>query len=393
MDRKVLNRNVPLLYVFRMLHNVVFFAPVIVVFLNANGLSMTEVMVLQTIFAVGLILLEVPSGFLADLAGRKVTLVLGSVLLVVGAAIYSVGTVFWNFAIAEIFWATAASLISGSDTAMLYDTLVAQDRAGKYKRIEGNAYSLMLVAGVVATTAGGFLATVDLRLPLYATAAFFVLSIPASLLLREPPREKGGHPRGRLYYFYKIHRFALYKNREVRWLILLGAMLMCMGIVYFWLYQPYFEACGIPLFYFGVIFGLYNLVAAASSKFAEPLERWIGRRLSVLTLPLLLGASALLSAFIITPLSFLFILLAQFVRGFSAPVLNDYLNRLVWSDKRATVMSIRNLISRLMFAVTSPVIGALVDIYDVQTALIATGAAVLAFGAVLVVVMLKARVI
>ena len=102
MDRKTLNRNVPLLYVFRMLHNVVFFAPVIVVFLNANGLSMTEVMVLQTIFAAGLIVLEVPSGFLADLAGRKITLVLGSVLLVVGAAIYGVGTAFWTFTIAEI---------------------------------------------------------------------------------------------------------------------------------------------------------------------------------------------------------------------------------------------------------------------------------------------------
>jgi MFS family permease len=370
MDRNVLKQNVPLLYIFRMLHDVVFFAPIIVVFLNANGLSMTEVMVLQTIFSVGLIVLEVPSGFLADLAGRKVTLVLGSVLLAVGAAIYSISTAFWNFTIAEIIWAVAVSLISGSDTAMLYDTLVVQNRADEYKRIEGNAYSLTLVANVVATTVGGFLATVHLRLPFYATAAFFVLLVPVAFFLREPPREKGGHPRGRLYYLYKIHRFALYKNREVRWLILLGAMLMGMGTIYFWLYQPYFGLCGIPLVYFGV-----------------------GKRLSVLTLPTALAASALLSAFIVTPLSFMFILLAQFVRGFSAPVLNDYLNRLVWSDKRATVMSIRNLFGRFIFSITSPAIGALVVIYDVQTALIATGAAVLASGVVLVVVMLKARVI
>ncbi len=251
----------------------------------------------------------------------------------------------------------------------------------------------MLVGSVVATTAGGFMAAAYLRLPFYLTAGAFVLLIPMSLLLHEPPREKGGHPRGRLYYLYKIHRFALYKNREVRWLIFLGAMLMGTGTVYFWLYQPYFELCGIPLVYFGVIFGLFNLFAAASSKFAAPLERLIGRCLSVFALPSALGASALLSAFIVTPFSFLFILPAQFVRGFSAPVLNDYLNRLVWSDKRATVMSIRNLFSRFLFSVTSPAIGALVDIYDVQTALIATGAAVLAFGIVLVVVMLKDRII
>ncbi len=127
-DRKNLRFNVPLLYVFRVFHDAVFFAPIIVVFLNRNGLSMTEIMVLQTIFSVGLIILEVPSGFLADIVGRKVTLVLGSVLLTVGAGLYSVGINFWNFAVAEIIWAFAASLISGSDTAMLYDTLVAQGR-------------------------------------------------------------------------------------------------------------------------------------------------------------------------------------------------------------------------------------------------------------------------
>ncbi|MCP4231806.1 MAG: MFS transporter [bacterium] len=393
MKQRRLQRNIPLLYVFRMLHMAVFFAPIIVVFFERNGLNMMQVMLLQTVFSVTLLVLEVPSGFIADITGRKVTLIIGSATLFIGVIVYSLGHSFLYFLVAEILWAIAGSLISGSDTAMLYDTLKATGREDDYKRIEGNAYSLMLIGGVISTTLGGFAAELDIRLPFYLTAALFALLLPVSLLLVEPPREKGGHERGRLYYFYKIHRFALYKNKEVRWLLLFGAVLTAFGITHFWLYQPYFELTGIPLFYFGLIFGLFNLVAAAASKWAHNIEKLLRKRISVILLPVLQGASPLLMAFILTPFSFLLIIPGQFVRGFGGPIIKDYINRHVWSDKRATVLSIMNLLSRVIFAISAPIIGWAVDVYSVQAALIALGIAALASGAVLVAVMLKDRVI
>ena len=98
-------------------------------------------------------------------------------------------------------------------------------------------------------------------------------------------------------------------------------------------------------------------------------------------------------AFILSPFSFLLILPAQFVRGFGGPIIKDYINRHVWSDKRATVLSIMNLLSRVIFAISAPIVGWTVDVYSVQTALIAVGIAALASGAVLVVLMLKDRVV
>jgi MFS family permease len=320
-------------------------------------------------------------------------LIIGSSTLFVGVIVYSLGQSFWHFLIAEVLWAVAGSFISGSDTAMLYDTLKAMDREDDYKSIEGNAYSLMLVGGVISTTLGGFAAELDIRLPFYLTAVLFAVLFPVSLLLVEPPREKGGHERGRLYYFYKIHRFALYKNKEVRWLLILGAVLTAVGISHFWLYQPYFELTGVPLFYFGLIFGMLNLVAAASSKWAHNIEKLLRKRFSIIVLPLFQGISPLLMAFILTPVSFLLILPGQFVRGFGGPVIRDYINRHVWSDKRATVLSIMNLLSRVIFSISAPIIGWVVDIYSVQIALIAIGIAALASGAVLVVLMLKDKVI
>lgn len=98
---------------------------------------------------------------------------------------------------------------------MLYDTLLAQGRADHYQRVGGQANFLALNVSAVASVAGGLMGTVDLRLPFYAAAAAFGVGTVVALATWEPPRRPGGHPRGELYYLYKIGRFALYKNAEV----------------------------------------------------------------------------------------------------------------------------------------------------------------------------------
>ena len=338
MTHEALKRNIPLLYAARLCGNLVFFVPVIVIFFQARGLSMTQVMLLQTAFAVAVVALEVPSGFFADRVGRRPSIFLGAGAVTAACVVYGTGYGFGQFLAAELLWAAGASLISGADTAVLYDTLLALGREDKYQKIEGHASFLALSGAAAAAVVGGFVATAGLRLTFYLTAAALAGAVVVALFLREPPRSKGGHPRGELYFLYKIGRFALYKNVEVRWLILLAALINGLGTVAFWLYQPYFELCRIPLPYFGLIFALFNVFAAFSGKIAFAVERAIGKRLTLICLPVLLGASLVAMAAFVTPFGFLFVLFAQFVRGFSHPVIADYINRHTWSDKRATVM-------------------------------------------------------
>ncbi len=394
MDADRLRRNVRLLYAVRVCENLAgFMAPIIVVFLFGRGLNMTQVMLLETIFAAALAILEVPSGFFADRVGRRVSLAMGLGGITVGAVVYALGRGFADFAVAELLWAVGASLVSGTDTALLYDSLAALGREGEYQKLEGHASFLGFGAAAVASIAGGFLGSVDLRLPFVATAAAVAAGAVFSLAAVEAPRRPGGHPRGELYYMYKIGRFALYKNAEVRWLILFAALLGGMGTVGFWLYQPYFKACGISLPYFGLIFALFNVFAAFSGKAAFAIERAVGKRWALVSLPVLLaGALGAMAAFI-TPFGFLFVLFAQFVRGFSHPVLQDYINRHTWSDKRATVMSIKNLASRLVFIATAPFVGLAVDYADVRLGLAAAGGVTIFIGVLLILALRRDRVI
>ncbi len=393
MNRMKLERNIPVIYLSKVTMNLIFFGPVIVLFLLAQGLSLTRIMVLQTAFSIALVIFEVPSGFFADRIGRKHSIIIGVFALSIGCLVYSLGYTFRVFLVAEIIWALGLAFISGCDEALLYDTLAAMKREGEFQKIQGRAHLVMLSTFAVCALLGGYLGSIHLRWALYATFIGITIGIPVLFFLVEPPRIKGGHKRGELYYLYKIGRFALYKNREVRWLIWFGALAFGTSLLGFWLYQPYLKEAGVPVIWFGVIFACFNVFAAMSSAVAHRVTRRFGKALSLSSIPLSIGLSNLLMAWVIRPIGVIFVLGQQFGRGFSNPVISDYLNRQVWADKRATVNSLRSLFGRVIFIATAPMIGLLVDRTSVFWGLQAVGLFTLVAGAFLLMMMRKDHVI
>jgi len=136
-ELKGLESNIWKLYLFKMLYGFFLSIPIIVLFWQENGLSMFEVMVLQGIFAVAVIVLEVPSGYFADRYGRRNTLMTASLFATLGLMIYSFGYGFIDFLIAETVWAVGVSLVSGADSAMFYDTLIELGKEQTYKEKMG----------------------------------------------------------------------------------------------------------------------------------------------------------------------------------------------------------------------------------------------------------------
>ena len=76
--------------------------PVVVPFMESKGLDMAAILSLQAIFAAVIVLLEVPSGYLADVLGRKLTLVIGSLFYGIGNSLLVVADGFWGLAAFEI---------------------------------------------------------------------------------------------------------------------------------------------------------------------------------------------------------------------------------------------------------------------------------------------------
>ena len=186
--QKHLKSNIRKIYLYKSLFGMIFPVPIMVLFWQDNGLNLTQVMILQSLFSIAVVFLEVPSGYFADIVGRKKTLIIAGGALVCAVSVYSIGDNFLHFLIAEMLFACGFSLISGTDSAFVYDTLQEIHTEQQYQEVYGKIHFYHLVALAFSNVSGGLLATINLRVPFYTTIPFFLLLLPTAASLQEPPK-------------------------------------------------------------------------------------------------------------------------------------------------------------------------------------------------------------
>ena len=121
-ERKALKGNMWKFNVVNILQNMLFVIPIIVLFWQQNGLSLTQIMFLQSFFAIMAVVLEIPTGYFADIFGRKKSIVLGIFFWAMGVIGYSLSFNFFHFLIAEAFFGFGVAFLSGANTALIYDS-------------------------------------------------------------------------------------------------------------------------------------------------------------------------------------------------------------------------------------------------------------------------------
>ena len=137
-----LRRNLSSLYLVKVAKWMNLVMPIIVLFYKSNGMSMQDIFTLQAVYSFTLMVFEIPTGYFADTAGRRTSILIGSVFGFGGYLIYSLSAGFWQFAVAETILGCGMNLVSGADSAMLYDSLMSAGKSGKYTRYEGRISSI-----------------------------------------------------------------------------------------------------------------------------------------------------------------------------------------------------------------------------------------------------------
>ena len=133
-DKLLLKSNYQKVYLLNASWTFLVLMPVLIPFLKGIGLSMGEVFKLQALYALMVILLEIPSGYLSDIFGRKLILVISGVLHGIGFSLYPFADSFFILVIIQLINAIAMSLMSGTDISLLYDTHVALREKGSIGR-------------------------------------------------------------------------------------------------------------------------------------------------------------------------------------------------------------------------------------------------------------------
>ncbi len=391
MKLKGIHGNVLKYYLYKPLSQLEIMRVITVLFLLSNDLSFKQILLLQAIHAIIITVMEVPTGAFADIFGRKRTLISGSLLVATGCFFYCIGSEFAVFTLGELLWATGTAIISGADDALLYDTLKQENAEEQYKKIIGNIWSLIFLFEGGGSILGGLLATISLRIPIYATFVSFFTAVIIAFSFQEPEvytRESEAK-----LVFKQMKESVTYtlKKKILLLLILVAAVNYIFYAIGFYFYQPYMKAVSINVSLFGVIYFVYNGMSALGSRYASKIEEKTGAINAILLISILRYIPLIFMAILISPYSVVLLFSIGFSVGVAGPIFSFYINKHTPSEKRATIISLAVMSRTIGFSILSPLFGWLADLYSFYFSIFLSGVLLLVISTILLVYVRKRK--
>ncbi len=371
---------------------ILFSVPIIVLFWQDHGLSMTQIMLLQSLYEICVTLLEIPTGYIADIYGRRQSLIWGSLIHALGILYYAISSDFVWFMVAELIFAVGISLISGANSAFLYDMLLEKGQELRYKKVLGNSTFYMLIAMAVTNILWWFIGDVSFVWTFWLSFLFNIPSVFIAMSMKESKRSKKIIKKWYLHQLRLILKKSFVENKQLRYLLIWIGLIYGLNNIALWFYQIYFDTAWLSIVYFGFLFASFQIIAWLSWKYAHKIEEFLGQKKSIVLMLVLMGISYLLMWQFILIIWFLFVFLQQFVRWFSMVVFTDYINKLIDSENRATILSIQSMLYRLSYAVMIPFVWYIFDVYGLSQALMVSWISVFIIWFVFVLILIKNKI-
>jgi MFS family permease len=358
---KTTHSNIIKLYAFSFLQMTLFPMAIITLFWKDRiGLSLTQILLLQGILSVVMALMEYPSGYISDRIGYRVSLTLAALLGMVGWCVYTVAGTFAHVMVAEILLGISLAFISGSDSALLYETLKQEGSEQQYARHQGRMSGYAQAGEAMGAVFAGVLYAYAPLLPFFLQIGvwFLVLLITRSMV--EPHRDIAPHA-GHLAEALRTARYAFVENKTLRYTILLNSVLGIASFYPVWLIQPYMQHAGVSVTWFGPVWSGANLTVAFFSLTSHRANGFLGERFMVLLFLVLTVAGYLGLGLVGGMWGFLFYYLLTSMRGLRGPMMLNLTQKETPSANRAGILSLQSLCFRLLFVCTGPLVGMLAD--------------------------------
>ncbi len=376
-------RNIPLYYVFQFVRGFHFWLPIWFLFLQSqHGLSYAQIGVTEVLFGIVTIVAEVPTGAVADRFGRRIALGTGALGFAAATALFATLS-FPSLIVGYLGMAIARTLMSGSDNALLFDSLRQLKRTDEYERHAGRTQAVATASLLIATILSGPLVSIlDFRAVMMLSAAGMGTAGLIALALREPPRREADFAevtqpsdaqRSGAVVLHEIRAGIgiVLRTRSVLWAILLGGIMLATLDLPDFFIQPFIrshgvdpaEALDLGAIYSGLMLPSFVGIMLGSIL-AAPLAERLGER-RALPAVLAVGAIVFLPLLIVDHLA-LVVSLAALAATTAAlhPLAGGYINRRIPSDQRATVLSIFSLCAAVMITIMIGTAVVLVDAFD-----------------------------
>ncbi|MBT4805662.1 MFS transporter [Candidatus Woesearchaeota archaeon] len=369
-EKEVMNKNIWKFGLYNFIDHIRMIWMIKTLFLLWLGFNFTNMSIHESILALVIFLFEVPLGALADFIGKRKAIIISAGLHGVGFMLMGIMNVPVHYYFIAIIMGLAFSFFSGSDVALLYDSLKKVNREKEYKKIRGKINAIGQVGSIIGVFVGPALYLVNPRLGFLLTGAIYLLGAIVLLTMKEP------------YQFH--HKFTLkkhwqqtieslkfsFKHVQVRWIIFyffVGHIIY--ELVFAFFQQPILTNVGVTVEFFGILFAVMMGIRAIGAYFADHIEKLLKENLTLLLV--LLSQVAIFwflasgNLFVVVP----FIGLLYFIYGFEDVILEDYINAHISSNKRATVLSVQSMFHNAMMIIIFIVVGKAIDLFSMGTTL------------------------
>ena len=343
-------------------------------FLLDAGLSATAAFAANALFTAGMVLFEVPTGVVADTWGRRASYLLGSVSLAVSTALYwlawQMHAPFWAWAVTSALLGLGFTFFSGATEAWLVDALKFTGYKGTLESVFAKGQIVAGVAMLTGSVAGGLVAQwTNLGVPYLLRALTLVVTfVIAFVYMRDwgfVPKP-GSNPGQEMRQVLQASDRDLLGNPPVRWMMLAAPFTFGVGIYAFYAIQPYLlELYGNEQAYSiaGLAAAIYAGAAIVGGMLAPRGRRLVSRR----TTPLVGGRLNEVGLLSLRGLTTAFwvavglLVLWGLASSSTLPIRMAYMNGLIPSEQRATVLSFDNLLGSSGGVVIQPALGKVAD--------------------------------
>ncbi len=350
------------------------------IFLLDAGLTNFEAFLANAFFTAGMVLFEIPTGVVADTMGRRFSYLLGTITLALSTLLYlwmwQIKGPFWGWAASSVFLGLGFTFFSGALEAWLVDALHATGFKGNLDSVFAKAQMVGGGAMLTGSVAGGVIAQyTNLGIPYILRALVLVINFATAYFLMKDlgfTPKKGGDPvREVKFVLSKSIEFGLRKP-AVRWIMLAGPFTTGVSFYIFYALQPFLlQLYGDEKAYMvaGLVAALAASAQIAGGFFAPKIRNLFKKRTSALFIGILFTGIILFGVSMVS--SFWVALVLIFLWGlmFAAlsPIRQAYLNGLIPSQQRATVLSFDALIGSSGGIVTQPILGKAADVWSYST--------------------------
>jgi len=360
-------------------------------FLLDAGLSLTEAFIANAAFTLGMVLFEVPTGVVADARGRRISFILGAVTLLVTTVAYlglwwvEAGVVWWI--LVSILIGLGFTFFSGATEAWLIDALEATGFDGAVESVFGKGQVASGLATLLGTILGGFMAQWSLGIPYVVRSGMLVLVIVVAYLQMHDigyTPIKGQSIREEMTTIVRASVKHGFGNPPIRMFLLGAPFAMGIGIWVFYAFQPYllqlfgdetaFYVSGIA----AAIFATAQMVGGASVNLVR---RFVKSRTAVISAEVAIGSLAIvgvgLAELLDIPIGFwvaiVLLTLVAMLWALSGPMQQAYMNEMIPSEQRATVLSFSSLMGSAGGVVAQPALGKAADVWSLGIAYVVAG--------------------